>query len=162
MELLYIIIMMRREDSLNSSWQEAFQEILDPWRRPETCCLPQTLGCASLTKFHHDLCSGILVLFVTCTVKAAPLFLPSHGSISMRIVCVQNWAATAQANMMNYRSSGVFSGMSSSLLSATDSKSFMADTKQFAAKTKDFMGKSTALFRGKFGGSNRGSSSTTK
>ena len=74
---------------------------------------------------------------------------------------LQNWAATAQANMLNYKSSGVFSGMSSSLLSATDSKAFMAGTKEFAAKSKDFMGKSTALFRGKFG-SNRGSVGTGK
>lgn len=51
--------------------------------------------------------------------------------------------------MLNYKSSGVFSGMSSSLLSATDSKSFMAGTKELAAKSKDFMGK----FRGKFGSS---------
>lgn len=63
--------------------------------------------------------------------------------------------------MMNYRSSGVFSGMSTSLLSATDSKSFMAGTKEFAAKSKDFMGKGTALFRGKFG-SARGSGGNGK
>jgi hypothetical protein len=90
---------------------------------------------------------------------------PCSCNESCAFFCVQNWAATAQANMLNYRSSGVFSGMSgmsSSLLSGTDSKSFMADTKQFAAKTKDFMGKSTALFRGKFGASNRASGSATK
>lgn len=47
---------------------------------------------------------------------------------------------------MSARSAGVFSGMSSSLRSAADSKAFMAGT-------KDFVGKSTALFsnvRGKF------------
>jgi len=61
---------------------------------------------------------------------------------------VQNWAASAGVNMssMSARSAGVFSGMSSSLRSAADSKAFMAGT-------KDFVGKSTALFssvRGKF------------
>lgn len=69
---------------------------------------------------------------------------------------MQNWAATAQANMnnMSVRSAGVLSGVTSTILASTDSQSsFMAGTKQFAAKSKDIMGKGSALFsnvRGKF------------
>jgi hypothetical protein len=74
---------------------------------------------------------------------------------------MQNWAATAQANMnnMGVKSAGVFSGMSS-IMAATESKSFIAGTKEFAAKSKDIMGKGSALFsnvRGKFAA--RGSTS---
>lgn len=60
--------------------------------------------------------------------------------------------------MLNYKTSTVFGGMSSSLLSGADSgKSFISGTKELAAKSKDFMGK----FRGKFG-ANRGSGSSGK